>query len=117
VTNDILVFSQEIANLYSAVFKPILDIILFTNQLRHITGWQGPALMYSYFLVSAFFKKIVNGKAKFGRVRSSIHQTLAGRLAGTAQLDLRSTSNWSAYGSSWRKSRLSRERIVRRTND
>jgi len=39
VTTDIKQFCEEIASLYSSIFKPILDIILFTNQLRMVTGW------------------------------------------------------------------------------
>ena len=65
---DIKQFSEEIAGLFSSVFKPILDIILFTNQLRLVTGWQGPTLMYSYFFLSALIKRIVNRRAKFGKV-------------------------------------------------
>ena len=69
VTNDIKLFSEEIAGLFSSIFKPILDIILFTNQLRRVTGWQGPAFMYTYFFLSALIKRVINRRAKFGKVR------------------------------------------------
>merc|ERR1712137_580625 len=68
VTTDIKQFSEEVAGLFSSLFKPILDILLFTNQLRRVTGWQGPAFMYSYFLISALLKRIINRRAKFGKL-------------------------------------------------
>eukprot|EP01095_Lingulamoeba_sp_RSL-Kostka_P002036 TRINITY_DN128_c0_g1_i1.p1 TRINITY_DN128_c0_g1~~TRINITY_DN128_c0_g1_i1.p1 ORF type:complete len:757 (-),score=284.55 TRINITY_DN128_c0_g1_i1:234-2504(-) len=68
VTTDIKQFCEEISSLYSSIFKPILDIVLFTNQLRRVTGWQGPAFMYSYFLLSAIVKRVINRRARFGKL-------------------------------------------------
>jgi len=68
VTTDIKQFSEEFAGLFSSIFKPLLDIFLFTNQLRLVTGWQGPAFMYSYFFLSAIVKRVINRRAKFGKL-------------------------------------------------
>jgi len=57
VTADIKDFSDEIAQLYASLLKPLLDVILFTYRLTMILGWQGPALMHSYFVLSGFIKK------------------------------------------------------------
>eukprot|EP01012_Entosiphon_sulcatum_P020984 TRINITY_DN2580_c0_g1_i1.p1 TRINITY_DN2580_c0_g1~~TRINITY_DN2580_c0_g1_i1.p1 ORF type:complete len:727 (-),score=112.11 TRINITY_DN2580_c0_g1_i1:15-2195(-) len=57
VTSDINNFAEAISQLYSETFKPVLDVILFTHQLCIILGWQGPAFMYLYFILSAIAKK------------------------------------------------------------
>ena len=36
VTADIVQFSEELADLYTTVFKPCLDIVLFTGKLRNL---------------------------------------------------------------------------------
>lgn len=38
--------------MYVLVSKPTLDVILFTRKLSTITGWQGPLIMYCYFIIS-----------------------------------------------------------------
>lgn len=40
VTSDIKKFSSAIADLYTSLFKPVLDVILFTAKLIQNTGWQ-----------------------------------------------------------------------------
>jgi len=47
-------------------FKPLLDVVLFTYNLGNITGWQGPLIMYGYFVISAFIKK--NIMPSFGKL-------------------------------------------------
>jgi len=59
VTADISQFSTELADLYTSLFKPFMDVILFTTQLTNILGWQGPALMYLYFCISAAIKRVL----------------------------------------------------------
>jgi ATP-binding cassette subfamily D (ALD) protein 3 len=57
VTADIKDFSDEIASLYASLLKPLLDVVLFTYKLKTLLGWQGPAAMHSYFVLSGFIKK------------------------------------------------------------
>jgi len=59
VTADISQFSSELSELYTSLFKPFMDVILFTTQLTKILGWQGPALMYLYFFASATIKRVL----------------------------------------------------------
>ena len=59
VTADVASFSDEIAALYAALLKPLLDVVLFTWKLGNLLGWQGPAAMHSYFILSGFIKKKV----------------------------------------------------------
>eukprot|EP00667_Euglena_gracilis_P003393 EG_transcript_3397 len=66
VTSDIVHFSQSLAQLYTESFKPLLDVFLFTKQLADSLGWQGPALMYTYYAISALIKKKV--MPSFGRM-------------------------------------------------
>lgn len=57
VTADIKDFSDEIAQLYSSLLKPLLDVSLFTYKLGQILGWQGPLFMHGYFFLSGIIKK------------------------------------------------------------
>jgi len=59
VTADISQFAFELADLYTSLFKPFLDVVLFTTQLTRILGWQGPALMYAYFFLSSIIKRVL----------------------------------------------------------
>jgi ATP-binding cassette, subfamily D (ALD), member 3 len=59
VTNDIEKFTTAFSEVYGTLFKPILDVSLFTYRLRTLLGWQGPALMYGYFGLSAVLKKLL----------------------------------------------------------
>lgn len=59
VTADITQFSNELADLYTSLFKPLLDVLLFTQQLTNILGWQGPAIMYAYFVASGIVKRVI----------------------------------------------------------
>jgi ATP-binding cassette subfamily D (ALD) long-chain fatty acid import protein len=67
VTADITQFSTELAELYTSLFKPLLDVLLFTHQLTNILGWQGPAIMYAYFFASGCVKRVI--MPAFGKVR------------------------------------------------
>lgn len=66
VTSDINNFSTAISELYTTIFKPVLDVVLFTTKLIEVTGWQGPAIMYAYFFVSGWIKK--NIMPSFGKL-------------------------------------------------
>jgi ATP-binding cassette subfamily D (ALD) protein 3 len=59
VTSDIEKFTTSCSEVYGVLFKPILDVSLFSWRLRSLLGWQGPALMYGYFGASAILKKII----------------------------------------------------------
>jgi hypothetical protein len=43
-----------------------LDVLLFTHQLTNILGWQGPAIMYTYFFASGIVKRLI--MPAFGKV-------------------------------------------------
>lgn len=59
VTADIEKFSHAISDLYSTIFKPVLDVILFTLKLIDVTGWQGVSIMYGYFFISGLLKRMI----------------------------------------------------------
>ena len=52
VTADIVQFSEELADLYTTVFKPCLDIVLFTGKLAEFIGWQVDPKLLLLFCVS-----------------------------------------------------------------
>eukprot|EP00817_Percolomonadidae_sp_ATCC50343_P000637 CAMPEP_0117422292 /NCGR_PEP_ID=MMETSP0758-20121206/3165_1 /TAXON_ID=63605 /ORGANISM="Percolomonas cosmopolitus, Strain AE-1 (ATCC 50343)" /LENGTH=550 /DNA_ID=CAMNT_0005204833 /DNA_START=399 /DNA_END=2048 /DNA_ORIENTATION=- len=57
VTSDVTNFAEAIPDIYCAVFKPSLDIVLFSTLLSRTTGWQGPAILYGYLLFSFAIKR------------------------------------------------------------
>ncbi|EGC30265.1 ABC transporter D family protein [Dictyostelium purpureum] len=66
VTSDIEQFCNSMSNLYTTLFKPFLDLVLFTRKLVVVMGWGSPLLMFGYFIVSGFLKKII--MPPFGRL-------------------------------------------------
>jgi ATP-binding cassette subfamily D (ALD) protein 3 len=65
VTADIVQFCEELTELYTTVFKPLLDVLLFTAKMTEFLGWQAPMIMYGYFFVSGVIKRSI--MPKFGR--------------------------------------------------
>ncbi|GAM21533.1 hypothetical protein SAMD00019534_047080 [Acytostelium subglobosum LB1] len=59
VTSDIEQFCNSMSNLYTTVFKPVLDLILFTKKLVGVMGWASPMLMFAYFIISGTLKKLI----------------------------------------------------------
>lgn len=59
VTADIDSFCTEISNLYTSLCKPVLDVCLFTYKLGTLLGWQGPACMHAYFVLSGWIKRAI----------------------------------------------------------
>jgi len=55
LTQDVEKFSQSVAELYSNLSKPILDIIIYARKLSGSIGMQGPSSMLGYLAFSGFF--------------------------------------------------------------
>lgn len=68
VTVDIYDFSTALAQLYTSVFKPVLDVGVFTYQLVHAVGWLGPSILYGYFGFSGWMKQIALKIARYGHM-------------------------------------------------
>lgn len=66
VTVDIENFCQNLSELYSSIFKPVMDVVVFTIKLTEMTGWLGPAILYGYFGMSGWGKQIVLRVARYG---------------------------------------------------
>jgi ATP-binding cassette subfamily D (ALD) protein 3 len=71
VTADVESFCHELSNLYSSIFKPILDIALNTLKLSSMMGLKAPVILFGYYLVLGQFKmailRVVNLKAQTQR--------------------------------------------------
>jgi ABC-type uncharacterized transport system fused permease/ATPase subunit len=65
VTVDIENFCQNLSELYSSIFKPLLDVVVFTMKLTEATGWLGPAILYGYFGVSGWAKQVQSKQVFF----------------------------------------------------
>lgn len=55
LTQDVEKFSQSVAELYSNLSKPILDIMIYARKLSGAIGVQGPSSMLSYLAFSGVF--------------------------------------------------------------
>ena len=55
LTQDVDRFCQSIADLYSNISKPILDILIYAGKLAGAIGAQGPFSMLGYLAVSGVF--------------------------------------------------------------
>eukprot|EP00668_Euglena_longa_P023354 GGOE01029180.1.p1 GENE.GGOE01029180.1~~GGOE01029180.1.p1 ORF type:complete len:803 (-),score=261.11 GGOE01029180.1:1043-3451(-) len=89
VTADITSFADVFADILPTIFKPLLDILVFTHQLGLILGWQGPAFMYCYFLLSGLIKnKVMPSLGKFvakGSELEGYYRTAHNRLINNAE--------------------------------
>lgn len=65
-SNDIELWSNSIANLYSNVSKPFLDLVLFVRKLSKTMGKEGPILMLLFYVANAFVIKFI--APPFGRM-------------------------------------------------
>jgi ATP-binding cassette, subfamily D (ALD), member 3 len=54
LTQDIEKFCNTLADLYSNLSKPFLDIFIYAIKLTSTIGFQGPAVILAYLLVSGF---------------------------------------------------------------
>lgn len=55
LTQDVEKFSQSVAELYSNLSKPILDIMIYARKLSGAIGVQGPSSMLTYLAFSGVF--------------------------------------------------------------
>lgn len=55
LTVDVERFSNSVADLYSNISKPLLDIAIYAVKLTSTIGFQGPAIMLTYLVGSGMF--------------------------------------------------------------
>lgn len=60
LTSDIDKWATSLANLYSNFSKPLLDIILFSQKLAALVGWQGPASAIGWYFLSGVVIKYIS---------------------------------------------------------
>ncbi len=75
ITADIELWSNSVANLYSNISKPILDLILFMRKLSSTMGIKGPLFMVGWYIFSAVIIKYIT--PPFGKL-TAINQVLEG---------------------------------------
>jgi len=46
-----------LSNLYTTIFKPVLDVVLFTHKLTGLVGIQGPLILFTYYGLAGFVKR------------------------------------------------------------
>ena len=75
LTSDTEKWASSLSSLYLNTVKPLLDIILFSKKLAELVGWQGPAMTFSWYAISAFIIKHIS--PSFGKL-TAIEQQLEG---------------------------------------
>mmetsp|Transcript_24901 Transcript_24901/g.27710 ORF Transcript_24901/g.27710 Transcript_24901/m.27710 type:complete len:717 (+) Transcript_24901:36-2186(+) len=59
ITRDVETFCQSLADLYTTIFKPGLDVILYSYKLGTVLGAKGPMLIFAYFIASGLLKRVL----------------------------------------------------------
>ena len=66
LTADIEKWSTSLANIYSNLTKPIMDIILFSVKLAELVGWGGPGIVFLWYALCSAILKFIS--PPFGRL-------------------------------------------------
>jgi len=66
LTTDVERFCTSVADLYSNLSKPVLDVILFSIKLARSLGTSGPVIMIGYFLATSLMLRGI--QPPFGRL-------------------------------------------------
>ena len=66
LTQDLDKWSTSLANLYLNFTKPVLDIFLFSRKLAELVGWEGPALIVGWYVISGFIIRVIS--PSFGKL-------------------------------------------------
>eukprot|EP00762_Andalucia_godoyi_P008354 ANDGO_07374.mRNA.1 ABC transporter D family member 2 len=73
IAQDIQHFATSLANLYANVFKPVLDVVLFTHKLSSVVGLTGPMAMVAYYVASgALLRMVMPNFAKLTAQRQAL---------------------------------------------
>lgn len=68
LTVDVERFCSSLAELYTNISKPSIDIVLFSRRLSHTLGSEGPFLMIAYFVLCSVILRSV--QPPFGQLAS-----------------------------------------------
>lgn len=101
---DINNWANSVSNLYSNLFKPLLDLILLLDNLSKNMGFLAPACLIGWYVFSAIIIKIVS--PPFGKL-IAINQTLEGEF-GACHSSISTHSEEIAFyrGQNFEKKRL-----------
>ena len=107
LTQDIQKWSDSLSQLYSNISKPMLDIVLFSRKMAELMGWQGPALVIFWYIISGFMIKFIS--PPFGKL-TALEQKLEGEFR-TTHTDLLNHAEEIAFynGDNWEKTRVNRK--------
>ena len=83
ITESVDEYSGEVANILSKLIKPVIDIVVYTDGLRRTVGWQGPVIIWIYFLlrhqISLMLKPVkhaINVQADYEKRHAAAHASL-----------------------------------------
>jgi len=104
MTQDLEKWCHTFAGLFINFTKPFLDIILFSRKLARHMGWQGPAAVVCWYLISGIIIRYIS--PPFGKL-TAMEQKLEGEFR-SAHHDVLTHSEEIAFyhGNAWEKTRL-----------
>mmetsp|Transcript_13975 Transcript_13975/g.18291 ORF Transcript_13975/g.18291 Transcript_13975/m.18291 type:complete len:683 (+) Transcript_13975:199-2247(+) len=77
ICEDISKWAAATSEVYTQSLKPLIDMVLFSYQLKRKMGLEGPYLLYAWFAIAASLSTVV--LPRFGKL-AAIEQTLEGRF-------------------------------------
>ena len=106
LTTDIEKWATSLANLYSNISKPVLDIILFSRKLSTLVGIEGPLYVILWYLFTGVLLRFVS--PSFGKL-FAVEQKLEGDYRA-CHTDLVNHAEEVAFfrGNQWEKNRLNK---------
>jgi ATP-binding cassette subfamily D (ALD) protein 3 len=104
LTQDIQKWGESFSNLYSNFSKPLLDIVLFSKKLAELVGWEGPAMIIVWYLMSGMVIKSIS--PPFGKL-VAMEQKFEGDYRQTHNELLNHAEEVAFYsGNLWEKKRI-----------
>lgn len=106
LTQDIEKWSNSLSTLYSNFSKPLLDIAIFSKKLSELVGWEGPAMMVAWYLLSGILIRFIT--PTFGKLIAA-QQNLEGQYRATHSELLNHSEEIAFYkGADWEKKRITK---------
>jgi len=77
ITQDIDLWAKNAAELYTTVFKPFVDVVLFSRAVARYGGYRGPCMIVGYYGMLSFLMRVV--MPNFGHL-TAVQQGLEAEL-------------------------------------
>ena len=104
LTQDIEKWSLSLANLFLNFTKPVLDLVLFSRKLAELVGYEGPAMIVGWYILSGLAIRYIS--PSFGRLTAR-EQELEGEYRHKHNELIAHSEEIAFYnGSEWEKTQI-----------